>query len=64
MATAASACGPPPPLLLLSVVLDSAAAAAAATVSERSRLTRPEELDASVLDAAWLLISDSSSHLT
>nr|CAB3501457.1 unnamed protein product [Digitaria exilis] len=62
MAAAASACAPPPPLLLLSVVLDSAAAAAA-TVSERSRLTRPEELDASVLDAAWLLISDSSSHL-
>ena len=56
-----AACAPP----LLSVVLDSAvvvAAAVAVTVSDRSRasLGREEVLDASLLlDAAWLLISDT-----
>jgi hypothetical protein len=46
-----AACAPSP--VLVSLVLDSA------TVSERSRLSRPEELDAAW---AWLLISDTSSH--
>ncbi|XBI64743.1 hypothetical protein VPH35_044788 [Triticum aestivum] len=50
----------PPPVL--SVVLDFAVVVSAAvTVSDKSRasLGREEVLDASLLDAAWLLMSDS-----